>query len=978
MKNLVLILFIICIYSTISAETKFINCDGDKCYLKTYRVDMPVMLSQNTIFMTNAIPIENNKVKIALNGVESEVLCSNTWQPLNSISGKTDLQNQIKCSTAPDGKNIAADIKVYDQSTYSKFYNSKPSEQGFDELINTSNTLPFCSSETGTNSITNPSWYWEDHPGEEMPDQVVIENKYNANACKYEKEIDGKWYVFSKTEVTNLLIGSSSIPDTKPLPTDVCVKDIDGDGVINETFEYGKCRKTDKGNLCLLEAVKCLEKWGDPKCLNSGIFSSEKERCEFPVKMECPPGGLWSEERKQCETIVNYNCPLNNEHNYTDPDLCNTKCLNPNDCQKIENEKIIYSIDWPVPGYDLTLHNMPTPYNLTRNMSTGIIENGIWYYSYFDPNSGYSITYLPVVAKNISNLNELPSNAVKLGAKRAFQYQPGPELRDTWYFEVSGGYKCNGSNVMYPSAQSCQVSCGSISQTCSSKCPPLYTNVQDSGMCSYKFQCPPGGTWNNERKRCEAIVSYSCPYATDVDYSDPNVCNTNCLNPDDCKKTESEIDTIYTVEDEIEDGEAMFKAYYAMSTPYNLVWKGSANAGGECLKMSMFADSLGYSISNLPKVTKSFSNLSQLPPNAIKIGDVMTWSFAHYGNPCKRGTYYFKIPEEYKCNGSGVKYPSAQSCQENCGSISQTCGSKCPDSYENIQNSGMCVNYLQECPENYQKDPETGVCYSSPNCVEGTYNGTEKKCYEGKTKCPFDVVEGDTISKEYPCLEYEGTNYCNNRECVDLAGNEIVDPSTVGESDLEDNGDWDSNGNCLGQIYIYNGSDSRCRYDGVKILGENCCTKKKNILGDIPDNVALLTPETAPIALLNNSVCEVMEVVAGVKAQEGLCVNVGGYCSNRIKFPFGGSMCIERKQTYCCFNSKFGKITQVEGRKQLGLSWGSPESPNCRGLTPDEFQSIDFSNINFDEAVQDMDIKNSIDLNSVSTEKANENVPQGE
>jgi conjugal transfer mating pair stabilization protein TraN len=35
--------------------------------------------------------------------------------------------------------------------------------------------------------------------------------------------------------------------------------------------------------------------------------------------------------------------------------------------------------------------------------------------------------------------------------------------------------------------------------------------------------------------------------------------------------------------------------------------------------------------------------------------------------------------------------------------------------------------------------------------------------------------------------------------------------------------DYDEEGNCIGEIYIFSGSDKRCRSDGLTIGFDNCC-----------------------------------------------------------------------------------------------------------------------------------------------------------
>jgi len=76
----------------------------------------------------------------------------------------------------------------------------------------------------------------------------------------------------------------------------------------------------------------------------------------------------------------------------------------------------------------------------------------------------------------------------------------------------------------------------------------------------------------------------------------------------------------------------------------------------------------------------------------------------------------------------------------------------------------------------------------------------------------------------------------------------------------------------------------------------------------------------------------------------GLCHYIGQYCSQKVL----GS-CVERTKGFCCYNSRLAKIISVEGRKQLGKSFGTPQSPDCGGFTSVEIEKIDFSVIDFSE-----------------------------
>jgi conjugal transfer mating pair stabilization protein TraN len=71
---------------------------------------------------------------------------------------------------------------------------------------------------------------------------------------------------------------------------------------------------------------------------------------------------------------------------------------------------------------------------------------------------------------------------------------------------------------------------------------------------------------------------------------------------------------------------------------------------------------------------------------------------------------------------------------------------------------------------------------------------------------------------------------------------------------------------------------------------------------------------------------------------------VGEYCSNRVL-----GNCLQRKKTYCMFNSPLARIMNEQARAQLGIGWGSAKSPNCQGITVEQFQSLDMDQVDLSE-----------------------------
>jgi conjugal transfer mating pair stabilization protein TraN len=89
--------------------------------------------------------------------------------------------------------------------------------------------------------------------------------------------------------------------------------------------------------------------------------------------------------------------------------------------------------------------------------------------------------------------------------------------------------------------------------------------------------------------------------------------------------------------------------------------------------------------------------------------------------------------------------------------------------------------------------------------------------------------------------------------------------------------------------------------------------------------------------------CTKDEQILNDKRSDNLCVYIG----KKRKFQLG--LHIFTKHHYCCFSNLIEKIVQEQGRKQLGMNFGSASKPDCRGLTLEELQRVDFSKMDFSE-----------------------------
>ena len=124
----------------------------------------------------------------------------------------------------------------------------------------------------------------------------------------------------------------------------------------------------------------------------------------------------------------------------------------------------------------------------------------------------------------------------------------------------------------------------------------------------------------------------------------------------------------------------------------------------------------------------------------------------------------------------------------------------------------------------------------------------------------------------------------------------------------------------------------------------------------VADFVMSLVPSYWTIAMLAIQYsgilsCEDEEKVTAMKRDARLCVEFGDYCSQCITV-FGRCVaCLERKKSFCCFNSHLARIINEQGRSQIGKTWGSntAQNPDCSGFSVAQLQSLDFSRIDFSE-----------------------------
>ncbi len=196
-------------------------------------------------------------------------------------------------------------------------------------------------------------------------------------------------------------------------------------------------------------------------------------------------------------------------------------------------------------------------------------------------------------------------------------------------------------------------------------------------------------------------------------------------------------------------------------------------------------------------------------------------------------------------------------------------------------------------------------------------------CTNGNT-CP--AGPGEVVVEDCRCIN-GFAEAATAMSVLDEAGRDLVCTGGGGTSI----------GDCVGQIRIFNGQGKECLQNGWDTTFFNCCNDSEGSF--------LIFKRHCPDASLKTVQAK----------QAGRTHFIGTYCKREL--PLIG--CIQEADVYCVFNSKLGRIVQEQGRLQLkqfapGGNWGSAGSPNCVGFTPEEFQMLDFSQIDLSEMFGDL------------------------
>lgn len=277
----------------------------------------------------------------------------------------------------------------------------------------------------------------------------------------------------------------------------------------------------------------------------------------------------------------------------------------------------------------------------------------------------------------------------------------------------------------------------------------------------------------------------------------------------------------------------------------------------------------------------------------------------------------------------------SENCAFNKTGAVQT-GSVCtsPGGTRTVTNNGQTYEVYSDCwqyTDTYLTPSDSqgtcGTLASNPAC---TVNGRTCSQQTG-SYCEHETVSYE-CQKTYSSggLVCGGDYFCQTGDCSDTsgAGDSGFDTAVAKLAGLASAGEnvRDDQVN----VRAFTGQAMSCR---KAFAGFNNCCKDSGWGAD------------AGLAACNSD-----EMAIGKAKAKKVTVSVGERCDHKVL-----GACVQKSQVYCVFQGKLARIIQEQGRRdQLGVSFGSGDNPDCRGITVPELQAINFDLINFKDFYEDL------------------------
>lgn len=276
------------------------------------------------------------------------------------------------------------------------------------------------------------------------------------------------------------------------------------------------------------------------------------------------------------------------------------------------------------------------------------------------------------------------------------------------------------------------------------------------------------------------------------------------------------------------------------------------------------------------------------------------------------------------------------------------------DKESDLINSPQCTFVKKECIEPHQVRQING-------------KNIERQCWkeqltyfcrhDRKRGCEF-LANRNCILTDKKCIEH-GVYGCALWEltfkCISKLSHKTVDNSLLLEKDTINNEESFSPNTSISSVLttlsifeaikqdmeksqlsdstdlqIFKGTSRQCSKNITPDLMYDCCFSFKGLANE-----------------LKLSHCTADEVALEEMRDKGLCVYIGSYDGKLL------NMFTSRKEhVFCCFSTKISRVFQEKAREQMGIDWGKPEKPDCRGLSLDEIARLDFTKLDLSEAFE--------------------------
>ena len=333
-----------------------------------------------------------------------------------------------------------------------------------------------------------------------------------------------------------------------------------------------------------------------------------------------------------------------------------------------------------------------------------------------------------------------------------------------------------------------------------------------------------------------------------------------------------------------------------------LLFTGGGCNGGDCRYGFRFVDQYDWDDSWYPDVDRTFT-LDFAAPHNVVTTDNWTNGCTTLQSQARTGLCAVATPERCVAPG-GTRIIDGQSIARDCWRYETTY---------------TCASGQTQAEPYCQQLRDRGCVQVDSACMAKLADGRCSE-YEQTYRCTQAPAATQTI------LNCQGQTFCLGGGCFDTgyapSGDFGLAASYLGAIDAMTR-DLDP-----AALTIFNGTARSCTKASLGFY--NCCKDA----GWGTD--------------LGLARCSESEKVLAQQSLAGQCHYVGSYCSRKVL-----GICTARGYGYCCFNSKLARIIQEQGHAQMGIAFGAAESPDCRGLTPQEIEGVDFAKVDFSEFYAD-------------------------